>query len=67
MKRAFRPPPGIAREQAHAAALAVCARSAGRKEAEETLRCLGLILDPEISDAYLGDPQCHPMGRRDEP
>jgi hypothetical protein len=64
VKRPFALPPGITRTQARAAAIAICGRAADRGEAEELLRCAGIIPDPGVTGAHLADPACHPLGGR---
>jgi hypothetical protein len=57
-------PIGNTREQAHAAAVTVAASAADAGEAATLLRCCGLLADPEVTRAYLGDGISHPMGER---
>lgn len=64
MRRTFALPPGITPEQGRAAAVAVCDAAADRTEAEQLLRCAGLIPDPDVKGAHLADPACHPLGER---
>lgn len=57
-------PVGCTREQAHAAALTVAASATDAGEAVTLLRCCGLLADPEVTGAHLGDGRIHPMGAR---
>jgi hypothetical protein len=57
-------PVGNTREQAQAAAITVAANAADACEAATLLRCCGLLTDPDVTGAHLGDGRIHPMGGR---